>query len=143
MLASKKNIMADATITREVEKSSKEFDKEIDSPKTAEVANEFATSTPERDNTSRSPTLLMRKKARWQMFAACFCLFLAGWDGGTVGPLLPKIQSFYHVNFISNAISKTLICGSSPSGRFLGRFIVICFQLRGKILFSSSKGEVY
>ena len=27
----------------------------------------------------------------------CFCLFLVGWNDGTVGPLLPRIQGVYHV----------------------------------------------
>ncbi|KAK7676661.1 hypothetical protein QCA50_020405 [Cerrena zonata] len=41
----------------------------------------------------------------------CFCLFLVGWNDGTVGPLLPKIQDVYHIGytlvsviFISNAM---------------------------------------
>lgn len=34
----------------------------------------------------------------WLQFSAlCFTLFIAGWNDGTTGPLLPRIQSNYHV----------------------------------------------
>lgn len=36
---------------------------------------------------------------RIQLSALCWCLFLAGWNDGTTGPLLPRIQEFYHVGF--------------------------------------------
>lgn len=32
----------------------------------------------------------------------CFCLFLVGWNDGTVGPLLPRIQGVYHVGHAQN-----------------------------------------
>ncbi|KXN81657.1 Bypass of stop codon protein 6 [Leucoagaricus sp. SymC.cos] len=31
--------------------------------------------------------------------ALCWSIFLAGWNDGTTGPLLPRIQEVYHVNF--------------------------------------------
>lgn len=34
---------------------------------------------------------------RVQFAAVCWCLFLAGWNDGTTGPLLPRIQEVYHV----------------------------------------------
>jgi len=34
---------------------------------------------------------------RIQFSAVCWCLFLAGWNDGTTGPLLPRIQEVYHV----------------------------------------------
>ena len=34
---------------------------------------------------------------RIQFAAVCWCLFLAGWNDGTTGPLLPRIQEVYHV----------------------------------------------
>lgn len=39
----------------------------------------------------------VRWKARLQFFSVCFCLFVAGWNDGTTGPLLPRIQQVYHV----------------------------------------------
>jgi len=38
---------------------------------------------------------------RVQFAAVCWCLFLAGWNDGTTGPLLPRIQEVYHVCFSS------------------------------------------
>ena len=35
--------------------------------------------------------------ARFQLFSLYFCMFVAGWDGGTTGPLLQRMQSNYHV----------------------------------------------
>jgi len=36
-------------------------------------------------------------RARIQFFSLCWTLFLAGWSDGSTGPLLPRIQSNYHV----------------------------------------------
>lgn len=38
-----------------------------------------------------------RRKARIQFVTLCWSLFLAGWNDGTTGPLLPRIQLVYHV----------------------------------------------
>lgn len=43
----------------------------------------------------RTPAML--RKEHWQMASLCFSLFLAGWDGGTPGPLIPRLQTFYGV----------------------------------------------
>ena len=37
-------------------------------------------------------------KAHWQFVTLCWSLFLAGWNDGTTGPLLPRIQEVYHVS---------------------------------------------
>ena len=44
-------------------------------------------------------TPAMRRKARIQFVALCWTMFLAGWNDGTTGPLLPRIQRVYHVCF--------------------------------------------
>nr|VWO96590.1 Major facilitator superfamily transporter [Ganoderma boninense] len=41
-------------------------------------------------------TPAMRRKARIQFITLCWTLFLAGWNDGTTGPLLPRIQIVYH-----------------------------------------------
>ncbi|KAJ7033674.1 major facilitator superfamily domain-containing protein [Mycena alexandri] len=38
-------------------------------------------------------------RERVQLFALYWCLFLAGWNDGSAGPLIPRIQRVYHVNF--------------------------------------------
>lgn len=37
------------------------------------------------------------KRERNYIIACCWCLFLAGWNDGSTGPLLPAIQEHYHV----------------------------------------------
>nr|GAT57351.1 predicted protein [Mycena chlorophos] len=40
-----------------------------------------------------------RRTDRFQMIALCGTLFLSGWNDGSVGPLIPKIQDFYHLSY--------------------------------------------
>ncbi|KAI0356007.1 MFS general substrate transporter [Trametes cingulata] len=49
--------------------------------------------------TFQASTPSMRRKAQIQFAACCFTLFLAGWNDGSTGPLLPRIQAVYHVGF--------------------------------------------
>ncbi|EJD07339.1 MFS general substrate transporter [Fomitiporia mediterranea MF3/22] len=37
--------------------------------------------------------------ARIQFLALCFTQLQAGWETGTAGPLIPRLQIFYHVNY--------------------------------------------
>jgi len=53
---------------------------------------------------SVSNTNAHRVRARIQFATLCYSLFLAGWNDGTTGPLLPRIQEVYHVR------SLTFIC---------------------------------
>ncbi|KAG5642083.1 hypothetical protein DXG03_003636 [Asterophora parasitica] len=48
--------------------------------------------------------------ARIQFAACCGSLFLAGWNDGTLGPLLPKIQSVYDVGFAVVSLLFVLSC---------------------------------
>jgi len=43
------------------------------------------------------PTKKEARTARAQFLALCWSLFLIGWTDGSTGPLLPRIQIFYHV----------------------------------------------
>lgn len=40
------------------------------------------------------------KRERLYIAACCWCLFLAGWNDGSTGPLLPAIQKHYQVLII-------------------------------------------
>ncbi|CAE6523018.1 unnamed protein product [Rhizoctonia solani] len=57
------------------------------------------------DSTSASftqeiPAWTMNTKKEWTaIMACCWCMFLAGWNDATTGPLLPTIQAHYGVNF--------------------------------------------
>lgn len=46
---------------------------------------------------SATRTKKQKRKESWHFFTVCFAFFLAGWDGGSLGPLLPRIQMFYDV----------------------------------------------
>jgi hypothetical protein len=39
----------------------------------------------------------VRKRLEVQYACLCFALFLAGWNDGTTGPLIPRIQRYYNV----------------------------------------------
>lgn len=45
--------------------------------------------------------LAYKKKAYAHFLTLCFTLFLAGWNDGTTGPLLLRIQEYYHVRFFA------------------------------------------
>ncbi|KAI0716680.1 MFS general substrate transporter [Earliella scabrosa] len=51
-----------------------------------------------------------RRKARIQYAACCYVLFLAGWNDGTTGPLLPRLQQVYQVNFALVSLIFVLNC---------------------------------
>jgi hypothetical protein len=56
--------------------------------------------SPHADNqTFDAITPQMRKNEKIIIAAMCFSLFLAGWNDGTIGPLLPRIQEIYGVGY--------------------------------------------
>lgn len=54
-------------------------------------------------------TKKQRTIARVQFLALCLTLFLAGWNDGSTGPLLPRIQGVYKVCRISSS-SRVVLC---------------------------------
>ena len=59
---------------------------------------------PLRNNGSSEPpppqTPKQAAKERIQFLALCLSIFLVGWNDGTTGPLLPRVQSVYRVSYI-------------------------------------------
>lgn len=49
------------------------------------------------DKSDASITKIHRRRSRIQFVALCWSLFMAGWNDGSTGPLLPRIQEVYHV----------------------------------------------
>lgn len=49
-----------------------------------------------------------RRNARLQFFALCYSFFLEGWNDGSTGPLLPRIERNYHVSPPSPFIHRPL-----------------------------------
>ncbi|KAI0052068.1 MFS general substrate transporter [Auriscalpium vulgare] len=46
-----------------------------------------------------TPLIKNPTRANVQFASLCWTLFLAGWNDGTTGPLLPRMQEVYHVGF--------------------------------------------
>ena len=49
-------------------------------------------------NDVKVPTKQEACLARAQFLALCWALFVIGWNDGSTGPLLPRIQKFYNVS---------------------------------------------
>lgn len=67
---------------------------------------ELARTSPQATATAEDPDLPIANEishisskwaARIQFAAVCWAVLLIGWNDGTTGPLLPRIQSHYHV----------------------------------------------
>ncbi len=53
---------------------------------------------------AQQPEMTKRQK-RYSLihFAAlCWCFLMQGWNDGATGPLLPRMQEYYHVRFVSS-----------------------------------------
>lgn len=49
-----------------------------------------------------TPSKKQINKARLQFITLCWTIFLAGWNDGSTGPLLPRIQEAYKVCFVED-----------------------------------------
>ena len=74
-----------------------------------------------------SNTQNTRWLARFQLFAACFTLFLAGWDSGTPGPLIPRLQEFYRVRILLFPLGSRFL--KFCSGQLSGCVYDLCLEL--------------
>ena len=54
-------------------------------------------SLPNREVDTRAVTKAMQRKAWIQFAALCWSIFICGWNDGTTGPLIPRLQEVYHV----------------------------------------------
>lgn len=92
---------------QEVNDARKSFDKGGDVELAQLGVNEDVTQSGEPSTGKTSPSPVSdhthpsaeeKWKARVQLAACCSTLFLAGWNDGTTGPLLPRMQENYHVS---------------------------------------------
>lgn len=67
------------------------------------AVEEISTTNGQRDLRSN----LQKKAEKIQFATLCWSIFLAGWNDGTTGPLLPRIQEVYHVRLHSKSQSRT------------------------------------
>lgn len=76
----------------------KECNTTLERSPTATVKNDNSPELENKEVSEKAPrTAAMKKKENWHLFALCFALFVAGWDGGTAGPLIVRMQEFYGV----------------------------------------------
>ncbi|PFH48894.1 hypothetical protein AMATHDRAFT_148903 [Amanita thiersii Skay4041] len=60
---------------------------------------------------------------RLQFATLCYCAFVIGWNDGSTGPLLPRIQDVYHVNYTIASLIFVLSCTGIIIGSLLNLFI--------------------
>ncbi|KAH9899244.1 MFS general substrate transporter [Cubamyces lactineus] len=58
----------------------------------------------------------MRRKATMQFVTLCCSMFVAGWNDGTLGPLLPRIQEVYHVGYAVVSLIFVVSCTGAVLG---------------------------
>lgn len=68
----------------------------ISSRRDSEGGDDPSGSTASASTTGLSQT--QTHNAAIQYFALCFVFYVAGWNDGTTGPLLPRIQAVYNVS---------------------------------------------
>lgn len=69
----------------------------VTSRQTAGPGRASSSNVEERDGPSAKQSARYKWYARLHFAAICWCFFLQGWNDGTTGPLLPRMQSVYHV----------------------------------------------
>ncbi|KAK7044877.1 MFS domain-containing protein [Favolaschia claudopus] len=70
---------------------------------------------------------------RVQTAALCWAVFLAGWNDGTLGPLLPRIQEVYHLGYLIVSLLFVCQCVGSITGALLTIWLTPKFGF-GKML---------
>jgi hypothetical protein len=76
--------------------------------------------------------IISPKTRKWlevQYACLCLALFLAGWNDGTNGPLIPRIQHYYKASFVVNRI---LVLIRSDAGQLYTCLPHLYFQLCGE-----------
>ncbi|KDR80388.1 hypothetical protein GALMADRAFT_1194926 [Galerina marginata CBS 339.88] len=58
-----------------------------------------------------------------QFLTLCWTLVLGGWNDGTTGPLLPRIQEVYKVDYIVVSLIFVFACGGFMGGSLLNMYI--------------------
>ncbi|KAK7044707.1 MFS domain-containing protein [Favolaschia claudopus] len=80
-------------------------------------------------------------RERVQILALCWCLFLAGWNDGTAGPLIPRIQKVYHVGFAVVSLIFVFACVGFIGGALIN--VPLTDRLGfGKMLFFGSLCQI-
>ncbi|KAG7448141.1 MFS general substrate transporter [Guyanagaster necrorhizus] len=82
-----------------------------------------------------------RNKGRLHYATLCWFMFLAGWNDGTAGPLIPRMQTVYHANYTIVSLIFVCACFGFLSGAFAN--IVLTPKLGfGKLMILGSLCQV-
>ncbi|KAG1823601.1 MFS general substrate transporter [Suillus subaureus] len=71
----------------------------------------------------KAQTKRQRLRARVQFATVCGSMYLAGWNDGTTGPLLPRIQKVYGLNFAVVSLIFVFACVGFLSGAFANLYL--------------------
>ncbi|KAG1800261.1 major facilitator superfamily domain-containing protein [Suillus plorans] len=71
----------------------------------------------------KAQTKRQRLRARVQFATVCGSMYLAGWNDGTTGPLLPRIQEVYDLNFTIVSLIFVFACVGFLSGAFANLYL--------------------
>ncbi|KAI0631012.1 MFS general substrate transporter [Trametes polyzona] len=82
-----------------------------------------------------------RRKSLVHFLALCGCVFCMGWNDGTTGPMLPRIQANYHVNFAVVSLLFVFNTIGFISGAFANIYLTDRFGF-GKVLVMGSLCQV-
>ncbi|KAI9065305.1 MFS general substrate transporter [Trametes sanguinea] len=87
-------------------------------------------------------TPAMRRKGWIQFATLCWSIFVAGWNDGTVGPLLPRLQSVYNVNYAVVSLIFIVNCLGFLSGASSYMYLTERFRFGVMIVFASFVGII-
>ncbi|KAG2050038.1 MFS general substrate transporter [Suillus hirtellus] len=89
----------------------------------------------------KAQTKRQRLRARVQFATVCGSMYLAGWNDGTTGPLLPRIQKVYDLNFTIVSLIFVFACVGFLSGAFANLYLNDRFGF-GKVIVLGSACQV-
>ncbi|KAJ3505312.1 hypothetical protein NLJ89_g7483 [Agrocybe chaxingu] len=72
-----------------------------------------------------------------QFYALCYDVFLVGWNDGSLGPLLPRIQEFYGVGFATVSWIFVVACTGSVIGALMNMPLTTKFGFGKMLVFAS------
>ncbi|CDO70549.1 hypothetical protein BN946_scf184579.g5 [Trametes cinnabarina] len=91
------------------------------------------------DRELAKPTITpaMRRKGWIQFATLCWSIFVAGWNDGTVGPLLPRLQSVYSVSYAVVSLIFIINCLGFLTGASTYMYLTERFRFGVMVVFAS------
>ncbi|KAJ6497304.1 MFS general substrate transporter [Mycena sanguinolenta] len=89
------------------------------------------------DSPSRAISKQHRTQERIQLITLCWTLFLLGWNDGSLGPLIPRIQRVYHIGYTVLSLIFVFQCLGCLAGTLITVTLTHKYGV-GKLLFFGS-----